>query len=185
MLTDASFLRRAAALIFDAVFLAISYVVIGMLIWFTAPGLFIFPIEITELNVIDEEITEQVRTTTRFRTADITYFGSTEELATCRFLIVLVTEEFDGTTNTKSWTKELLEPCPYLERLNLGAYLRIFLMLFYAPLMEASGRQATLGKMAVGLRVRTLQGEPISFGRAFLRNLAELLCLLTLTGGYP
>ena len=184
MLTDASFLRRAVALIIDAVLLAVAYVVIGMLIWFTAPGLFIFPIEITELKVLDEEITEQVRTTTRIRTADITYFGSTEELATCRFLIVLVTEETGGYTNTKSWTKELLEPCPYLERLNLGVYLRILLLLFYAPLMEASGRQATVGKMAVGLRVRTLQGRPISFGRAFLRNLAELLCLLTLTGGY-
>ncbi len=47
MLTDASFLRRVAALIIDAVLLAVAYVVIGMLILFTAPGLFIFPIEIT------------------------------------------------------------------------------------------------------------------------------------------
>ena len=36
----------------------------------------------------------------------------------------------------------------------------------YFALMESSKNQATLGKMALGLKVTDLEGNPINFGRA-------------------
>jgi len=45
----------------------------------------------------------------------------------------------------------------------------------YFAWMHSSGTQASLGKMAVGAKVVRTSGEPIGFGRAFLRYLAYLL----------
>lgn len=54
----------------------------------------------------------------------------------------------------------------------------------YFALMESSERGATLGKMAVGLRVVTDQGERLSFGRASGRYFAKLLSALILCIGF-
>jgi uncharacterized RDD family membrane protein YckC/type II secretory pathway pseudopilin PulG len=48
----------------------------------------------------------------------------------------------------------------------------------YFALMESSGRQATLGKMALGLAVADGNGYRIGFGRATGRHLAKLLSML-------
>jgi uncharacterized RDD family membrane protein YckC len=45
----------------------------------------------------------------------------------------------------------------------------------YSALMESSSKQATLGKMAVGLKVTDLNGNPIGFGRATGRFFAKFL----------
>jgi len=54
--------------------------------------------------------------------------------------------------------------------------------LYYA-LME-SKKGATLGKMAMGLRVTDMQGNQISFGRATGRYFGKILSSLTLLIGY-
>lgn len=54
----------------------------------------------------------------------------------------------------------------------------------YFALMESSRRQATFGKLAVGLKVTDLKGRPISFWRASGRYAAKLLSLLPLGGGF-
>jgi uncharacterized RDD family membrane protein YckC len=54
----------------------------------------------------------------------------------------------------------------------------------YYALMESSARQATLGKLALGLRVTDGAGQPISFGRATGRHFAKILSSLTLCIGY-
>ena len=46
--------------------------------------------------------------------------------------------------------------------------------LYYA-LMESSQKQATLGKMALGIKVTDQHGARISFGRATGRLLAKIL----------
>ncbi len=46
--------------------------------------------------------------------------------------------------------------------------------LYYA-LLESSPRQATVGKMALGLKVTDLGGKKIGFGRASGRNFAKIL----------
>ena len=50
--------------------------------------------------------------------------------------------------------------------------------------MEYSPKQATLGKLALGIKVTTLNGERISFVRASGRYFAQVLDVLTLYVGY-
>ena len=54
----------------------------------------------------------------------------------------------------------------------------------YWAVLESSSRQATVGKMVVGLKVTDLQGNRISFARALGRTLAKLLSGLLLLIGY-
>lgn len=54
----------------------------------------------------------------------------------------------------------------------------------YEAFMTSSAKQATLGKMAVGLQVTDLDGNRISFGRATGRFFAKLLSGIILLIGY-
>ncbi len=66
----------------------------------------------------------------------------------------------------------------------------IFLILFvifewlYFAKLESSARQATIGKMALGIRVTGLNGERISFARATGRFFAKILSALILGIGF-
>ena len=71
----------------------------------------------------------------------------------------------------------------------LGAVLTVaFLALlgswFYYALMQSSSRQATLGQLALGLRVTDVEGRRISFARASGRHFATVLTGLTFGIGY-
>jgi uncharacterized RDD family membrane protein YckC len=59
----------------------------------------------------------------------------------------------------------------------------IAVWLYYA-LMESSSLQATVGKLALGMRVTDLNGRRISFERATGRFFAKILSVLTLGIGY-
>ncbi len=50
--------------------------------------------------------------------------------------------------------------------------------------MESSPQQATLGKMALGLKVTDLRGEPISFGKATGRYFGKFVSELILYVGF-
>jgi len=52
----------------------------------------------------------------------------------------------------------------------------------YYSLMESSAYQATLGKRLLGLKVTTLKGDPVSFGRASARFFAKILSSVLLIG---
>ncbi len=54
----------------------------------------------------------------------------------------------------------------------------------YYTLMESSGRQATLGKMAIGLKVTDEEGHRISFSRANGRYWGKILSAVILAVGY-
>ncbi len=54
----------------------------------------------------------------------------------------------------------------------------------YWALMESSPQQATLGKMALGLRVTDLQGERLSFARASGRYFGKIISYLILCIGF-
>lgn len=54
----------------------------------------------------------------------------------------------------------------------------------YFALMESSTRQATLGKMALGMVVTDLDGNRIGFGRATGRYFAKILSALILAIGF-
>jgi uncharacterized RDD family membrane protein YckC len=50
--------------------------------------------------------------------------------------------------------------------------------------MESSSRQATVGKIALGIEVTDLEGNRLSFGRALGRNLAKIISALILYIGF-
>lgn len=54
----------------------------------------------------------------------------------------------------------------------------------YFALMESSSRQATLGKMALGIVVTDMEGNRIGFGRATGRYFAKIISALILGIGY-
>jgi uncharacterized RDD family membrane protein YckC len=54
----------------------------------------------------------------------------------------------------------------------------------YEASMESSSRQATVGKMALGLKVTDLEGRRISFARASGRYFAKIISGMTLLIGY-
>ena len=91
------------------------------------------------------------------------------------------------TTESGGWTDTDL-PAEALTSF-LGAILTVVFLgllgvwLYYA-LMQSSSRQATLGQLALGLRVTDLEGRRVSFARASGRHFATGLTGLTLGIGY-
>jgi uncharacterized RDD family membrane protein YckC len=54
----------------------------------------------------------------------------------------------------------------------------------YFAILESSPAQGTLGKIALDLRVTDVNGDPISFRRAFLRHAAKFLSSLLIGAGW-
>lgn len=65
--------------------------------------------------------------------------------------------------------------------LNLFSFL---IGVLYFSLMESSDRQATLGKMAVGIKVGNKNGNKISFANALGRYFAKIISAITLLIGF-
>jgi uncharacterized RDD family membrane protein YckC len=63
------------------------------------------------------------------------------------------------------------------------AWIIVLNWLYFAS-MESSSRQATLGKMAVNLRVTDMQGHRLSFGEASGRYFAKIISGMTMGIGY-
>ncbi len=75
----------------------------------------------------------------------------------------------------------------YDSGLVILAVLPVVIMLavwFYFAVLESAPWQATLGKMAVGLRVSDIQGHRLTLGRSMGRNLAKCLSTLSVGIGY-
>jgi uncharacterized RDD family membrane protein YckC len=56
--------------------------------------------------------------------------------------------------------------------------------IFYFAIMESSSKQATLGKMVLGIVVTDANGKRISLGRAVGRNLGKIISSVILLIGY-
>lgn len=73
---------------------------------------------------------------------------------------------------------------------DITAWYLVFFLVFYVipwlyfALMEASSKQATLGKMALGIKVTDEAGNRISFGRATGRYFGKILSGFFLYIGY-
>jgi uncharacterized RDD family membrane protein YckC len=66
----------------------------------------------------------------------------------------------------------------------VGVLLGLVIGIVYWCGMESSARQATLGKMAVGIKVTDLNGNRISFGRALGRYFAKIISAIILLIGF-
>jgi len=58
------------------------------------------------------------------------------------------------------------------------------IQILYFAIMESSAKQATLGKMVLGIMVTDADGKRISLGRAFGRNLGKIVSSIILCIGY-
>ena len=70
---------------------------------------------------------------------------------------------------------------PWLAAIYAAAIAGYYL---YYALMESSSHQATVGKIALGIKVTDLEGNPIMFWRALGRSVAKIISALTLFIGY-
>jgi uncharacterized RDD family membrane protein YckC len=66
----------------------------------------------------------------------------------------------------------------------LNYVVSILLQWLYEAGLTASAKQATLGKLALGIKVTDLDGKRISFGRASGRHFAKYLSTIILLVGY-
>jgi uncharacterized RDD family membrane protein YckC len=90
-------------------------------------------------------------------------------------------------TQSGGWTDTDLPPeaiTAFLGAALTVAFLALLGSWFYYALMQSSSRQATLGQLALGLRVTDLEGRRISFARASGRHFATVLTGLTFGIGY-
>ncbi len=67
---------------------------------------------------------------------------------------------------------------------NIFTLVSILGLWLYQALLESGRKQATVGKMAVGLKVTDLRGARISFGRATGRHFAQYLSAMILMIGF-
>lgn len=58
------------------------------------------------------------------------------------------------------------------------------LYMIYHVIMEGGKRQATIGKQILKIKVTNLQGDPINYAKAAVRNFDKLFSVLTLGIGY-
>jgi uncharacterized RDD family membrane protein YckC len=63
-------------------------------------------------------------------------------------------------------------------------WIALLLPWLYFAIMESSSRQATLGKMALGIVVTDISGRRISFARATGRQLGKIISGMILYIGY-
>ena len=76
---------------------------------------------------------------------------------------------------------------PFATGAGLASMLAIYPILFLAPCiyfgwMQSSSLQASLGKLAVGIKVARTDGQRMSFWRGFLRSLAYLVFTMVTCG---
>ncbi len=66
----------------------------------------------------------------------------------------------------------------------VGGFITVITAWLYFALMEASPKQASLGKLTMGIKVADLEGERISFGKATVRFFAKFISLFPLFAGF-
>ncbi len=67
---------------------------------------------------------------------------------------------------------------------SVAALIGFAIQVLYFSIMESSKQQATVGKMALGLKVTDAEGGKLDFGKALLRNLCKIISSLILMVGY-
>ncbi|MFH1195056.1 MAG: RDD family protein [bacterium] len=95
-------------------------------------------------------------------------------------------EEFSSVALFQQYDEEFLIPIIstfIIAVLMIAVFTTIISWLYFA-LMESSAKQATLGKMALGIKVTDLMGNRISFGKATGRYFAKILSGMILYIGF-
>jgi len=110
-----------------------------------------------------------------FATLDIRLLSTAIDyfFAFCGYAILAVIY-LGGTENTPTRVPTLI----------IGLSLVPIFKFISCVLLEGSSKQASIGKMLIGVRVTDEQGKPVGYGKAFIRNLAKLIGVITLGIGF-
>ena len=65
-----------------------------------------------------------------------------------------------------------------------GSIVLYVIRVLYGAFMESSNLQATVGKLAVGIKVTTTEGEKLTFVKALLRHIGKIISGLIIFIGY-
>ncbi|CAD5289692.1 MULTISPECIES: RDD family protein [unclassified Imperialibacter] len=68
--------------------------------------------------------------------------------------------------------------------MSVTIFITFAIQVLYFSLMESSKSQATVGKIALGLKVTDADGNKLDFGKALLRNLGKIVSSMILGIGY-
>ena len=60
----------------------------------------------------------------------------------------------------------------------------VVIQTLYFAILESSSKQATVGKMALGIKVTDINGNKLDFGKALVRNLCRIISGMILCIGY-
>jgi len=123
-----------------------------------------------ELNITHESTVPQYFASldTRLLATAIDYF-----FAFCGYAVVAAIY-LAGSINTQARIPTLL----------LGTILIPIVKFIACVILEGSRRQASIGKMLIGVKVTDEKGLPIGYGRALARNVAKLIGVATLGIGF-
>ena len=193
-LTYAGFWSRVGALLIDYILIVLIAEFAAVPFWLVAPGQFIPPFsgDTIEQRVLEEKIEQEGAETVVTQVILETYSDADGVYGSCLFESWV---KRYGAFETEALPPDVLGPpmlvalfphenCQGDFKVDVASIFVQILLLFYAPVMESRHPQATFGKMALRIYVQKISGERLSFGRAFLRNIAEVLCWLTLNIGY-
>ena len=192
----AGFWRRFVAMVIDYLLILIAAFVLVALVAAAVPTAARF-VDLTSFGLLTAERTIETRLPSERTNADGSRVITTEKLVETNVAgrwtyLHRITEtetvrrsEPGTRVSTKHTKRTLLDPTTQAEIRGIGFGWLVWLpWLIYATLMEASSRQATLGKMAIGIKVEREDGQPATLPRALARNLLKIVSCITLLIGF-
>jgi len=192
----AGFWRRAAALTVDLILIGILTEALSAIPWIVAADQFRKPFVPLTTVITAQHMSTEREDSGHYRlryNVKEEYSQSGTSLGICHYEFQMIST--DNEANPSNLPRsgppqfgalfEMPEYCEGNLRADIGGVFGIAIWLFFAPFFESRQRQATPGKIALSLRVvRQDNFGTLSFPRAFMRNISELLCLFTLSVGY-
>lgn len=182
----AGFWRRFAALIIDCVIVSIVVFPFVLLIGVIAPDYIVVSAPFglfTTTQVIESEKTEEKQPDGSVWMVETKLV---EETCLGKWTYLYRdTIKHTGGQQTDTTTRELLDPETKLPagKKTAGDY-ELVVLLIYLILMESSKFQASLGKLALGLKVVDKEGQKLTVLRALGRNLSKVFSVFTLMIGF-
>lgn len=180
----AGFWRRFCAFIIDYLLVSVIVFPFVAMIGMTAPDNVVVSVPFglfTNETVIESATAEQ-------KNAD----GSTTIVETRLVEVIalghwryLYHEKIERSGGEEKTTRQLLDPNTqlHMNRTTSDDFIYLVLMVYWV-LMESSRWQASLGKLALGLRVVDKNGQRLTLVRAFGRNILKILSCVTLLIGF-
>lgn len=178
------FWRRLVALFIDCNIIAFGLFPILLLIAIAAPDYIVVD---TPYNLFtSERVLESKKTTEDNADGSTTAIESkiVEQTVLDKW-IYLYREDIRSNAGESETTRQLIDP-KTRQDINKSTGDEFFLLAFliYLTLMESSKLQASIGKIALGLKVVDEKGNQLKILRSFGRNMSKFLSLFTLFIGF-